>query len=131
MTMPLFAIERIETWVIRVSIAVPVVCLAALALWHLAAYLAGKLAKERKAVRQSPEPDHFETDPQKLEQTCAGIVQSLAEMYLKLAESWLRKGQPQEAAAVLQKLIERCPETRQAQLARDRLQQLGAIEKHF
>jgi hypothetical protein len=139
-----FAADRIDTWVLRVSIAIPVACLAGLVLWHLVTYLAGKLAKKRKASRQAPEPrsdlsegavgkqlsGQIKNDPERLERACAALVESLAEMYLELAESWLRKGQPQQAAAALQKIVQSCPETRQAQAARDRLRQLGAAEDH-
>jgi hypothetical protein len=136
-----FAADRIDTWVLKVSIAIPVVCLAGLVLWHLVAYLARKLLKRRKTVRHAaePRPDLSEgggkqlaapikSDPERLERACAALVESLAEMYLELAESWLRKGQTQQAVAALQKIVQICPETRQAQVARDRLRQLGAAE---
>jgi hypothetical protein len=128
-------IERIDTWVIRAAIAVPVVCVTGVALWHLVGYLARKMARPRVA-RLSPEPpDAFrsnqaaETDPEQLERACANQAEVLAELYLKLAESWLSQGQPQRATAALQKLLERCPDTRQAKLARDRLQQITTVEK--
>jgi hypothetical protein len=45
-------------------------------------------------------------------------------MYLELAESLLRKGQPQPAAIYFQKIIQSCPETQQAEVAQDRLRQI-------
>jgi hypothetical protein len=121
----------IETWVLQVSIAVPVVCLAALLLWHLVGQLSRKAVKNRQPVRESPEPSQpwIANDPEQLERACAGLVESLAEKYLQLAETWSRKGEPQRAAAALQQLVQRCPETPQAREAADRLRQLGGAIK--
>jgi hypothetical protein len=130
MTILVLAVERIDTWVFRVAIAIPIVSLAGLALWHLIGYLGRRRSRERKALRSSPEPEPppSQNDPERLERSCAALVESLAEMYLRLAESWLRDGQPQQAVAALKKIIQRCPEARHAQAARDRLRQLGAAE---
>jgi hypothetical protein len=134
----MFATERIDAWVFKVGIAVPVVCIAGLGLWHLVAYLVGKLPK--KPRRQSPEPaaaipssnlrapegaDPTRDDAERLQQACSALEDSLAEKYMELAENWLRSGQFQKAAITWKKVIQACPETRQAQLARDRLQQIG------
>jgi hypothetical protein len=203
------AIERMDTWIFRVSIAVPVVCLALLVLWHLISLVARKLPPRGKRVRrQAPEPEkpfpslkrlpsdsiragtppitrsagsgdpqaertrqarellaltqddfrnerflsclercealaatfpdlpegaeagqleaQVRNDPQRLERACAALTESLAQMYLDLAESWLGKGQVQQASAAWHKVLQCCPETRPAQIARDRLQQLDA-----
>jgi hypothetical protein len=64
------------------------------------------------------------SDPQWLEQACASLIEVLAERYMELAESWLKSGRPERAAEVLKKLIQTCPETRQAQAAGERLRQL-------
>jgi hypothetical protein len=129
-------IDRIDTWVFRVGIAVPLVCVAGLALWHFVSFLAGKLAKKTRVPRLSPEPPSglgsastAQGDPELLERACESQTEILADMYLKLAESWQRQGQPQRAIVALQKLIERCPETRQALVARDHLSQLTAIHR--
>jgi hypothetical protein len=146
MATSVFAVERIDTWVFWVSITIPVVCLAALLLWHLVAFLAGKRTKTRKPARISPEPperlpsatrlplspaspadaqaDPINSDPQRLQQACAALEQSLAAMYLELAESWLAKDQPRQAAAALQRIVQSLPETPQARFAQDRLRQL-------
>ena len=47
---------RLDTWVLRVGIAIPLLCIAVLVLWHLIAYLVGKLVKKPKSLRHSPEP---------------------------------------------------------------------------
>ncbi len=139
-----------DTWVLKVSIAIPLVCIAGLALWHLMVYLAGKLPRKPRAVRYSPEPPSStpsrefpqrgralrqaapaRDSPEQLQQACTDLEDSLAEIYMALAESWLRNGQPRRAAAALQKILQVCPERRQAQSARDRLQQIGNdVEDH-
>jgi hypothetical protein len=153
MTIPVFAAERLDTWIFRVSIAIPVVCLAGLVVWYVVSSLAGKLVKKRKPVRLSPEPPsafrspkplpreqalagapvdtgQIINDPERLQRTCDALVESLAERYLELANCWLQTGQPQQAAAALQKIVQKCPETRQAAEARDRLRQLEAADNH-
>src|SRR5262249_34620790 len=186
MTVAVLAIDRMDTWVLKVSIAIPLVCLAGLLLWHVAAYLAGKLTGKRKAVRLALEPRpplyppqrppgdqapadaittevqverarrarellalvgaatcpdlpesaearqaaaQIKNDPERLQRACAVLTESLAALYLELAESWLRQGQPRQAAAVWQKLVQSCPETPQAEVARDRLRQSGAEQQ--
>jgi hypothetical protein len=126
----LSAAERLDTWVFWVGIAIPVVSIAALVLWQLFAHVTGKLVKTRTPVRQSPEPPQTpaRNDPESLERTCAALEESLARAYLVLAESWLRKGEPQRASAVLQRVIQRCPETNEARIARERLGQLGVSD---
>jgi hypothetical protein len=128
MTIPVFAADRadrIDTWLFKVSILVPLVCLAGLVVWHLIAYLARKLVKNRKTVRHSLEPHQklfheaepvqLKNDPERLRRVCAALVESLAKRYLELAESWLHEGQPQQAAVALRKIVQSCPETPQAQ----------------
>jgi hypothetical protein len=141
----LFAADRIDTWVLWVGIAIPVVGLVALGLWHLVSYLTGKLPKQPRTFRHSPEPpspSRFPTplprgqapatdDPERLQQACAALEDALAEKYLELAESWRRRGQPRKAAAALQKVLQVCPERHPAQVARERLQKIGKeVEDH-
>ena len=139
-----FAADRMDTWVLKVSIVILLVGIAGLVLWHLGAYLAGKLPKKPRTVRHSPEPPSsipspnllprgrtladvapIRDDPERLQQTCTALEDSLAQIYMELAESWLRKGQPQNAAAALKKILQICPDRHPAQLARDRLRQIG------
>jgi hypothetical protein len=134
----LFAVDRMDTWVLKASIAIVLVCIAALGLWRLAAYLGGKLPQKPRTARQSPEPPApiasatllprvpavSGDDPERLLQTCTALEDSLAEVYLQLAESWLRRGQPQKASAAWKKILQLCPDRHQARLAQDRLQQI-------
>jgi hypothetical protein len=148
----IFGADRMDTWVLKVSIAIPVVAIGGLVLWHLLSSLAGTLSKKRRKFRPALEPRpplfspkhptrpaidpapavsapsqlaaQIKNDPERLEQACATLVDTLAEMYLELADSWLRQGEPRRAAASLQKLLQSCPGTRHAQLAEDRLRKL-------
>jgi len=138
-----FAADRMDTWVLRASIAIPLVCITGLVVWHLLAYLVGKLPKKPRTVRQSPEPPSSTQSPEflargrapttvtpagdspeQLQQACRDLEDSLAETYVELAESWLRNGRPRKAAAALKKILQICPDSHQAQLAHDRLQQI-------
>jgi hypothetical protein len=140
----LFAADRMDTWVLKVSIAIVLVCIAGLGLWHLVAYLVGKLPKKPRTVRQSPEPPSAiqsatvpprvravtdvaptSDEPERLQHACTVLEDSLVETYTQLAESWLRRGQPRKAVAALKKILQICPERQQAQLAQDRLRQIG------
>ena len=145
-----FAADRVDTWVLWVGIAIPLVLLVVLGLWHLVGYVARKMPKQPRTYRHSPEPpsssrpptplargrtpaDIAQTtdDPERLQQACAALEDSLAEKYMELAESWWHRGQPQKAAAALNKILQVCPERHPAQLARDRLQEIGKeIEDH-
>jgi hypothetical protein len=206
MSIHMFAVERMDTWIFRVSVAVPVVCLAGLLLWHLVAYLGGRVRGKPKILRHAPEPParlpgpssrtdfapvilstspedtpadrarlardlldltredfhrqrflsclerckllagtfadrpeaaeakqllaQIKNDPQRLQQVCAAQLDLLAQTYLDLAESWLRKGETEEAAASWQKILQSCPQTAGAQKARECLRNLGVAEHH-
>ena len=67
----------------------------------------------------------IKNDPQELQRACAALEDSLAEMYLALAESWLRAGQREQEAAALQKILHTLPDSRHAKVAQDRLRQIG------
>ncbi|HEV3119321.1 MAG TPA: hypothetical protein VGY58_19860 [Gemmataceae bacterium] len=72
---------RLDTWVLRVGIAIPLLCIAVLVLWHLIAYLAGKLVKKPKSLRHSPEPQASVKGSSRLrgEQVLAGQAGAVAQ----------------------------------------------------
>ena len=93
-----FAAERLDVSVLKGSIVFILVCFVGLALWHLVAILVGK--RPRKIVRHSPEPPSStpspkllprvraladvvasRDDPERLQQACTDLEDSLAEVY--------------------------------------------------
>jgi hypothetical protein len=117
-----------DTWVFRVSVAIPLICLVALGLWHLIALLARKFPGKPRPRRESPEPPaplRSGDDPERLQQVCNSLEISLAEKYLELAEVWRTRGQPDRATIALNRVAQVCPGSSQALVAQDRLQQFS------
>jgi len=56
-----------------------------------------------------------------LQQACDSLSDRLGGLYLALGESWLKKGQPQQAALYLERVVRSFPGTRQAETAQIRL----------
>jgi len=73
---------------------------------------ANKLASEIKA------------NPEWTKQACDQMGERLSQMYLTLAESWLKKGQPQQAVFYLERIVRTFPNTRNADIAQVRLAQI-------
>ncbi len=68
--------------------------------------------------------DMIRTDPEVLRQACDNLTDRLGEMYLELADGFLRKEQPQKAALCLEWVMQACPGTPQAEAAKGRLAQI-------
>lgn len=66
-------------------------------------------------------------NPEWMQKACDSMTVRLGEMQLSLAETWLQKGQPQQAMLCLERLIRNFPGTRQAEAARYRLDQLQGL----
>jgi hypothetical protein len=133
---------RLDTWVLIVSIGIVVVSIVSLLLLHLGGRLLGKLTRKRQAVRESPEPPAripapagsagavqaathpIDDDPERLQRACAELEESLAALYLQLAEAYLRKGEVQQAATYLQRILQVCAQTRHVEAAQERLRQI-------
>jgi hypothetical protein len=73
---------------------------------------AGKLAAEIK------------TNPDLTKQACDQMGDRLSLLYLTMAESWLKKGQPQQAVFYLERVVQTFPHSRHAELAQVRLAQI-------
>ncbi len=56
-------------------------------------------------------------DPERMAAACEQLNDRTAAMYLALADTWARKGQPKEASACLEKVVKLCPNTRHAEVA--------------
>ena len=68
--------------------------------------------------------EKIHADPDQLRLACDNLTDRLGEMYLDLADSFLRKEQPQKAVVCLEWVMQACPGTPQAETARGRLAQL-------
>jgi thioredoxin-related protein len=81
----------------------------------------GDLPEGVEAVQLAAE---IKNNPDWMQQACESLTDRLGLMYLALAETWLKKGQPQQAVSCLERLIQALPGTRQAELAQMRLAQI-------
>jgi len=67
------------------------------------------------------------SNPEWMQKACEGMSARLGEMYLGLAESWLQKGQPQQAMLCLERVVRTFPGTRHAEAAQYRLAHLQEL----
>ena len=79
------------------------------------------LTEGTEAVQLASE---IKNNPEWMRQACDNLSDRLGILYLSLAETWLHKGQPQQAAQCLERVIQSCPGTRQAEAAQVRLSYL-------
>lgn len=63
-------------------------------------------------------------NPERLAKACEQMNDRTAAMYMALADSWAKKGQPAEAASCLKKVMALCPNTRHADQAQAELVRL-------
>jgi thioredoxin-like negative regulator of GroEL len=66
----------------------------------------------------------IKNNPEWMKAACDSLTDRLGLLYLAMAETWLKKGQPQQAATYLERVIQSCPGTRQAEAAQIRLSYL-------
>jgi len=66
----------------------------------------------------------IKSNPEWLAKACKNLDERLSNMYLTLADSWLKKGKYGEAAAYLKKVQQLYPNTPNAQIAQLKLAQL-------
>jgi thioredoxin-related protein/outer membrane protein assembly factor BamD (BamD/ComL family) len=64
------------------------------------------------------------SNPEWMKQACDSLSDRLGLLYLSLAETWIKKGQPKEAVICYERVIQTFPGTRQADTAQQRLAQL-------
>jgi thioredoxin-like negative regulator of GroEL len=79
------------------------------------------LAEGQEALQLAQE---IKNNPEWLRQAADTLSDQLGLIYLALAESWLKKGQPQQAVMCLEKVIQALPGTHQAEMAQVRLSQI-------
>ncbi len=63
-------------------------------------------------------------NPEWTKQVCDQMGERLSLLYLTLAETWLKKGQPQQAVFYLERVVQTFPNTRNADIAQVRLAQI-------
>jgi thioredoxin-like negative regulator of GroEL len=63
-------------------------------------------------------------NPEWMKQACEQLGDRLGTLYLSLAESCLKKGQPQQAVTYLERLVQALPNSRHAETAQARLAQI-------
>ncbi len=66
----------------------------------------------------------IKNNPEWMKQACDSLSDRLGLLYLSLAETWIKKGQPKEAVICYERVIQTFPGTRQADTAQQRLAQL-------
>lgn len=62
--------------------------------------------------------------PERMAKVCDSMNERLAQMYVVLADSWLKKGNSAEATACLEKVVKLCPGTPHAEGAQSRIVQI-------
>ncbi|MCS6852963.1 MAG: thioredoxin family protein [Gemmataceae bacterium] len=66
----------------------------------------------------------IKNNPEWMRKACNDLSDRLCTLYLAQAETWLKKGQPQQAVACLERVIQGFPGTSQAEAAQVRLAQI-------
>jgi thioredoxin-like negative regulator of GroEL len=66
----------------------------------------------------------IKNNPEWMKQVCESLSDRLGLLYLSLAETLLKKGQPQQAVVYLERVLQTFPGTRQAEAAQVRLSQV-------
>jgi tetratricopeptide (TPR) repeat protein len=80
-----------------------------------------EMPEAREAMQLASE---IKSNPEWTKQAADQLSERLGLLYLSLAETWLRKGQPQQAIFYLERVTQTFPNTRQAELATSRLAQI-------
>ena len=81
----------------------------------------GDMPEATQAVQIAAE---IKDNPEWLQTVCDSLSDRLSGLYLSQAETWVRRGQPQQAVLCLEQLIQRFPTSRHAEVAQNRLTQL-------
>ncbi len=66
----------------------------------------------------------IKANPEMTRQAAEQMGDRLSLLYLSMAESWLRKGQPQQAVFYLERVVQTFPNSRHAEVATVRLAQI-------
>jgi thioredoxin-like negative regulator of GroEL len=66
----------------------------------------------------------IKTNPELTKQAAEQLGDRLSQLYLSMADSWLRKGQPKQAVFYLERVVQTFPSSRHAELAQVKLAQI-------
>jgi thioredoxin-like negative regulator of GroEL len=66
----------------------------------------------------------IKSNPEWTKRVCDELGERLSALYLSLAETWLKKGQPQQAVFYLERVVQNFPNSRHAEAAQVRLSQI-------
>jgi thioredoxin-related protein len=66
----------------------------------------------------------IKSNPDLMKRACDSMEDRLAGMYLAMADSWMKKGDKAQAQECLERLVQACPKSAQAQSAQTRLAQI-------
>ena len=86
--------------------------------------LIGNYADTSEAAEATKLAAEIKTNPEWTKEACEQMGERLSTLYLTLAETWLKKGQPQQAVFYLERIVHGFPNTRNADIARMRLAQI-------
>jgi thioredoxin-like negative regulator of GroEL len=81
----------------------------------------GDLPEAEEARRLERE---IRNNPEWMQTACESLSDRLGKLYLDLADNWLEKGQPEQAAQCLEKVVQAFPTSRHAEAAQARLAQI-------
>jgi hypothetical protein len=81
----------------------------------------GDLPEGAQAVQLAGE---IKSNPEWMKQACDSLSDRLSVLYLSLADTWLKNGQPHQAVIYLERIVQAFPGTRQAETAQLRLLQI-------
>jgi hypothetical protein len=84
----------------------------------------GDMAEAAEALQMA---SAIRSNPEWMQKTCDSLAVRLGELHLGLAETWMQKGQPQQAMLTLERVIRTFPGSRQAEAAQYRLAQLQGL----
>jgi thioredoxin-like negative regulator of GroEL len=86
--------------------------------------LSGTFADLPEGVEASQLAAEVKNNPEWMRLACESLSDRLGQLYMSMAETWLKKGQPQQAVLCLERVIQGFPGTRQAEAAQTRLAQV-------
>jgi thioredoxin-like negative regulator of GroEL len=80
-----------------------------------------------EALHATQLASEIKSNPEWLKLACDQLGDRLSILYLSMAETWLRKGQPQMAIHYFERVVQHFPNTRQAEEAQVRLAQIQGL----